>query len=37
MPSLHWIGKDKVINRNNVPSLKRFLSDVQDGTVPVTL
>ena len=28
-----WFGKDG----NNVPSLKRFLSDVQQGTVPVTL
>lgn len=28
-----WFGKDG----NNVPSLKRFLSEVQDGTVPVTL
>jgi adenine-specific DNA-methyltransferase len=28
-----WFGKDG----SNVPSLKRFLSDVQDGTVPVTL
>lgn len=24
-------------NGNNVPSIKRFLSDVQDGTVPVTM
>ncbi len=28
-----WFGNDG----NNVPSIKRFLSDVQDGTVPVTL
>lgn len=28
-----WFGKDG----NNVPSLKRFLTDVQDGIVPVTL
>ena len=28
-----WFGKDG----SNVPSLKRFLTDVQDGTVPVTL
>ncbi|MFN3489794.1 MAG: site-specific DNA-methyltransferase [Emticicia sp.] len=28
-----WFGKDG----SNVPSIKRFLSDVQDGTVPVTL
>ncbi|QDZ80158.1 site-specific DNA-methyltransferase [Priestia megaterium] len=27
-----WFGKDG----NNVPSLKRFLTEVQDGTVPVT-
>ena len=27
-----WFGTDG----NNVPSLKRFLSEVQDGTVPVT-
>lgn len=27
-----WFGSDG----NNVPSLKRFLSEVQDGTVPVT-
>lgn len=27
-----WFG----IDGNNVPSLKRFLSEVQDGTVPVT-
>ena len=27
-----WFGEDG----NNVPSLKRFLSEVQDGTVPVT-
>lgn len=27
-----WFGMDG----NNVPSLKRFLSEVQDGTVPVT-
>lgn len=27
-----WFGADG----NNVPSLKRFLSEVQDGTVPVT-
>lgn len=28
-----WFGKEG----NNVPSIKRFLSDVQQGTVPVTL
>lgn len=28
-----WFGKEN----NNVPSIKRFLTDVQDGTVPVTL
>ncbi len=28
-----WFGNDG----NNVPSIKRCLSDVQDGTVPVTL
>ena len=28
-----WFGKDL----NNVPSIKRFLSEVQQGTVPVTL
>ena len=28
-----WFGKDG----NNVPRLKRFLSDVQDGMVPITL
>lgn len=28
-----WFGKDG----NNVPSIKRFLDDVQQGTVPVTL
>jgi len=28
-----WFGKDG----SNVPSIKRFLSDVQQGTVPVTL
>lgn len=28
-----WFGKDG----NNVPSIKRFLSEVQQGTVPVTL
>jgi adenine-specific DNA-methyltransferase len=28
-----WFGKDG----NNVPSIKRFLFEVQDGTVPVTL
>jgi adenine-specific DNA-methyltransferase len=28
-----WFGKDG----NNVPSIKRFLNDVQQGTVPVTL
>lgn len=28
-----WFGSDG----NNVPSLKQFLSEVQDGTVPVTL
>lgn len=28
-----WFGKDG----SNVPSIKRFLSEVQDGTVPVTL
>lgn len=28
-----WFG----VNGNNVPSIKRFLSEVQDGQVPVTL
>ena len=28
-----WFGKDG----NNVPRLKRFLSDVQDGMVPITI
>lgn len=28
-----WFGKDN----NNVPSIKRFLTEVQQGTVPVTL
>jgi adenine-specific DNA-methyltransferase len=28
-----WFGKDG----NNVPSLKKFMSDVQEGTVPLTL
>lgn len=35
-----WIDDNRIyfgLDGNNVPSIKRFLSDVQDGIVPVTL